>query len=86
MIRWCLFLVLGVSALVWQLGDPGRLHAQHAGAGMHMAARPMFHSGFRGGFMPGFGNRMFDPRFDNRMFDPRFDNEMFERLSDPRFR
>jgi hypothetical protein len=95
MFRWCLFLGIGFSALIWQLGDPGQVQAQHSrGGGMHQGARPMFNPGFRGTFRPslrptsrfGFDQRfrggMVNQRFRGGMVDPRFRSGMF----DPRFR
>ena len=100
MLRRCLFHGLWVAALLWQLGHPGQVHAQHARGGFRPVARPMMTPGFRGGFRPGlpaapmsrfdprFRGGMFDPRFDPRfrggMFDRRFDR--FEDRFDPRFR
>jgi hypothetical protein len=90
MFRWLLFLSLGASALLWQLGDPGRVHAQQAGSSLRLVGRPMFRPGFRGGFMPGFrGMPMsrFNPgfgRFDR--FEDRFENRFpfgrFDRFED----
>jgi hypothetical protein len=89
------------SAVLWQLGAPGQLHAQRFRGGFPPPGRPMMSPAFRGAVMPGFRTTpmfrpdprfrggMFDPRFDPRfrggMFDPRFDPRFNRGMMDPRF-
>ena len=73
MFRQCLFLGVGVLALLGVPGSPGQLHAQGSRNGSHHGS----HMGFRQGFSPRFGNMAmpgigFDPRFNGRFFDLRF--------------
>jgi hypothetical protein len=95
MLRYFWFFGLGISALLWQLGDPGQIHARPFRGGFRPGVRPMFNPAFRGGFMPGVRPMpmfRFDPRFQGGRFDHRFDrfenrfeNRFPGEMFDPRF-
>jgi hypothetical protein len=100
MSRRFLCLGFGVLALLMELGDPGRIYAQHSRGGSHRGSQPGFNNGFTSGFpngvTPGFGfdprfqGRFipgfgFEPRFSGTFFDLRFSRDHFDPQFDPRF-
>ena len=79
----------GTLALVWALGMPGQVHAQHSRGGMPHGMPPGMQRGMQPRFTPGvrgpmmnrpFAPRSFD-RFEDR-FERRFPFGRFDRIED----
>jgi hypothetical protein len=81
MFRRCLIFGVLVAALLWPLGDPGLVQAQHGRGGFRPGGRPLIGRSFPDRFVPGFRPGFFRPTPPFR-FDPRFAGVIFERRLD----